>query len=101
MAFTSETKKELENYISGHLPNKEWYESHFYPFIENKSLRDRLIVEFINARKIYKFFEGLQASDELLLAQIKTQVTLIYWLLIILRVFVSVKAGRSHLLLIS
>ena len=32
MAFTSETKKELENYISGHLPNKEWYESHFYPF---------------------------------------------------------------------
>ena len=44
MAFTSETKKELENYISGHLPNKEWYESHFYPFIENKSLRDRLIV---------------------------------------------------------
>ena len=28
MAFTSETKKELENYISGHLPNKEWYESH-------------------------------------------------------------------------
>lgn len=25
MAFTSETKKELENYISGHLPNKEWY----------------------------------------------------------------------------
>lgn len=42
--------------------------------IENKSLRDRLIVEFINARKIYKFFEGLQASDELLLAQIKTQV---------------------------
>lgn len=40
MAFTSETKKELENYISGHLPNKEWYESHFYPFIENKSLRD-------------------------------------------------------------
>ena len=74
MAFTSETKKELENYISGHLPNKEWYESHFYPFIENKSLRDRLIVEFINARKIYKFFEGLQASDELLLAQIKTQV---------------------------
>ena len=54
MAFTSETKKELENYISGHLPNKEWYESHFYPFIENKSLRDRLIVEFINARKIYK-----------------------------------------------
>ena len=37
MAFTSETKKELENYISGHLPNKEWYESHFYPFIENKS----------------------------------------------------------------
>lgn len=51
MAFTSETKKELENYISGHLPNKEWYESHFYPFIENKSLRDRLIVEFINARK--------------------------------------------------
>lgn len=35
MAFTSETKKELENYISGHLPNKEWYESHFYPSRKN------------------------------------------------------------------
>ena len=38
MAFTSETKKELENYISGHLPNKEWYESHFYPFIGKRQI---------------------------------------------------------------
>lgn len=51
MAFTSETKKELENYISGHLPNKEWYESHFYPFIENKSLRDRLIGRIYKCEK--------------------------------------------------
>jgi len=54
-------------------------------------LRDRLIVEFINARKIYKFFEGLQASDELLLAQIKTQVIM----------YVSIQeAGRNTYLIL-
>lgn len=74
MAFDIELKKEIENYILSDLPNKDWYEIHFYPFIKKEDLRNRLIIEYKNARYIYKFFEGLQASDDLLLAQIKTQV---------------------------
>lgn len=74
MAFSAELQSEIRNYVYSHLPDEEWYDTHFYSFIRDKGLRDRLIVEFKNARIIYKIFEGLQASDELLLAQIKTQV---------------------------
>jgi hypothetical protein len=60
--------------VYGHLPREEWYEKRFYTFIKNANLRERLIIEYKNSRVIYKIFEGLQAKDELLLAQIKTQV---------------------------
>lgn len=74
MSFSEELNEEIRDYIYGHLPSDEWYDKKFYTFIKNKTLRDRLIIEFKNARIIYKIFEGLQAKDELLLAQIKTQV---------------------------
>ncbi len=74
MAFPNKVKEEIREYVYGHLPDESWYDQHFYPFIKNTSLRDRLIVEFKNARVIYKIFEGIQAENELLLAQIKTQV---------------------------
>ncbi len=56
------------------LPLESWYEKNFFPFVKNETLRNRLLVEFKNARIIYKIFEGLQAQNELLLAQVKTQV---------------------------
>lgn len=74
MAFRIALKEEIEKYILGHLPNEEWYNEHFYPFIDDLKLRERLIIEYKNARAIYKFFEGMQAENELLLAQIKIQV---------------------------
>ncbi|QDQ03510.1 hypothetical protein FOH38_22775 [Lysinibacillus fusiformis] len=67
-------QEEIRKYTYSHLPNESWYETNFYPFIEDIEMRERLKTEFINARVIYKIFEGLQAKDELLLAQIKTQV---------------------------
>ncbi|PFE48188.1 hypothetical protein CN318_29745 [Bacillus cereus] len=74
MPFESNLQEEIIKYVYGHLPNEEWYEKKFYPFITNNELRTRLITEFKNSRVIYKIFEGLQATDELLLAQVKTQV---------------------------
>ena len=74
MPFIKELSKEINNYINNDLPNEDWYNIKFYPFIKNRTLRERLIVEFKNARKIYKIFEGLQAKKDLLLAQIKIQV---------------------------
>ncbi|MDB5055736.1 MAG: hypothetical protein JWM44_3786 [Bacilli bacterium] len=74
MPFSIKLSDEVKNYIYGHLPEKQWYDEKYYPFIKDTKLRDRLIIEFKNGRIIYKLFEGLQASDELLLAQIKTQV---------------------------
>ncbi|WP_394862839.1 hypothetical protein [Paraclostridium bifermentans] len=74
MAFSVDLTDKINEYIYGHLPKEEWYNENFYPFIKNVELRERLIVEFKNARVIYKIFEGLQAENELLLAQIKTQV---------------------------
>lgn len=72
--FETKLQEEIIKYAYGHLPNEEWYDKNFYPFILNQELRSRLITEFKNSRVIYKIFEGLQATDELLLAQIKTQV---------------------------
>lgn len=74
MPFEMELQSKIRDYVYGHLPKESWYETNFYPFIEDSNLRERLKTEFINARVIYKMFEGLQATDELLLAQIKTQV---------------------------
>lgn len=76
MPFPDEVQKSIRKYVYGHLPDDSWYDAHFYPFIQDDALRDRLIIEFKNARVIYKIFEGLQAEKELLLAQIKTQVVM-------------------------
>ncbi|PUB09924.1 hypothetical protein [Paenisporosarcina sp. OV554] len=76
MAFSKELTVQITQYVYGHLPKEEWYEKNFFPFIQDVELRNRLIVEFKNSRVIYKIFEGLQAKNELLLAQIKTQVVM-------------------------
>jgi hypothetical protein len=76
MPFPYELQKSIREYVYGHLPDDSWYDAHFYPFIQDAELRDRLIIEFKNARVIYKIFEGLQAEKELLLSQIKTQVVM-------------------------
>ncbi|WP_199868554.1 hypothetical protein [Virgibacillus senegalensis] len=74
MPFSEDLQEKILEYVYGHLPRDEWYEDKFYTFIADETLRKRLIVEYENSRVIYKIFEGLQAKDELLLAQIKTQV---------------------------
>lgn len=74
MPFEPELKTNIISYALRDLPNEEWHNKNFFPFITDTVLRNRLIIEFNNARIIYKIFEGLQAEDSLLLAQVKTQV---------------------------
>ncbi|MEC3885508.1 hypothetical protein VKA52_17450 [Halobacillus sp. HZG1] len=74
MPFSEELQNEIMDYAYGHLPSTKWYDENFYTFINDSNLRNRLIIEYKNCRVIYKIFEGLQAKEELLLAQIKTQV---------------------------
>lgn len=74
MPFPIDLKEKISDYVNLTLPTDEWYENNLFTFISEKTLRARLITEHKNARIIYKFFEGLGAEDDLLLAQIKTQV---------------------------
>ncbi|HFQ5013732.1 TPA: hypothetical protein ACGUQA_004648, partial [Vibrio vulnificus] len=73
MAFEIETKKQIQNYIEGHLADWDWHQARFN-IISDETLRDRLADEFMSARYIYKLLEGMAADDWLLRAQIRIQV---------------------------
>ena len=73
MPFDEQTKNTIEHYINLIIPNDEWYEKEF-DFILDDVIKKRIIKEFRNARKIYKFFEGMQSKDEFLEAEVRVQI---------------------------
>lgn len=73
MAFNEKLKKEINDYCNNHLPEEDWYENEF-DFIQNESLRNRIIKEFRSIRFAYKLYEGLGASEENLLFEIRSQI---------------------------
>ena len=73
MPFKSEVQNYVINYYEQHLPNDKWLDDN-YDFIENIDLRERIKIEFKNARIVYKLFEGLQAKGQLLLAEVRLQI---------------------------
>lgn len=73
MSFKPEIQEYINEYCKKHLPDEEWLEKQF-DFIKNINLKNRIIIEFKNARYIYKLFEGLNATDELLLAEVRLQI---------------------------
>lgn len=73
MPFEKEIKDSIMSYCLRDLPSENWYDSAF-DFVKDRVLKARLISEFKNARFIYKFFEGMAAEDELLLAEVRMQV---------------------------
>ncbi|MFC6860383.1 hypothetical protein [Zunongwangia atlantica] len=73
MPFQEEIKQEIQEYITKHLPEENWFEG-FFDFIDDDKLRERLSEEFKAIRYIYKFFEGIQADDWLKNAQIRIQI---------------------------
>lgn len=75
MAFQEKIKEHIYEYCQRHLPSDEWYNNEF-DFIQDKNLQKWIIVEFKNVRQIYKIFEGLAAWDELLLAEVRLQISM-------------------------
>lgn len=73
MPFKEELIEQIDEYVTGHLPDDEWYEGYF-SFIKDEVLSKRLEKEFKTIRYIYKILEGLKSTDELQLAQIRIQV---------------------------
>jgi len=73
MAFEDDVKNYINTYVEGHLPDKVEIDKQFL-YIQDSDLRSRISKEYYIARYVYKFFEGMNAKDELLDAEIRLQV---------------------------
>ena len=73
MALSEEIRNIIYNYCYNHLPKDSWYESEF-EFIEDNLLKQRLIQEFKNIRFAYKLYEGIEASEENMIFEIRSQI---------------------------
>lgn len=75
MAFPTELKKEVENYMNKHHPNKAWWEQYFdIQFVSDIDLAERLVKEMMAIRTVYQLLEWLRAKNELLRVQTKIQI---------------------------
>lgn len=73
MAFSKEMKNEIEAYCSNHLAPDEWYENAFC-FIQDYELKNRIIAEFKAIRFAYKLYEGIGATGENLMFEVRNQI---------------------------
>lgn len=73
MPFELKIKNYINKYCENHLPDELWMENEF-DFIKDQDLKKRIIIEFKNARFLYKLFEGLNVKDELQLAEVRLQI---------------------------
>ena len=73
MAFSEKLKNEIELYCNNHLPQDSWYENEF-SFIQSLDLKNRIITEFKAIRFAYKLYEGIEATNENLLFEVRNQI---------------------------
>lgn len=73
MAFSKELKNEIELYCFSHLATDSWYENEFC-FIQDIELRNRIIAEFKAIRFAYKLYEGIEATGENLMFEVRNQI---------------------------
>lgn len=73
MPFSAELQAAVNEYVTGHLPDNEFYEANF-DFMHDAELAERVADEFKAARYIYKLLEGLEAEGWLRRAQVKSQI---------------------------
>lgn len=73
MAFSEKLKDEIELYCNNHLPQDSWYENEF-AFIQDLDLKNRIITEFKAIRFAYKLYEGIEATNENLLFEVRNQI---------------------------
>lgn len=73
MAFSQEIKNEIELYCNNHLASDSWYENEFC-FIQDMELKNRIITEFKAIRFAYKLYEGIEATGENLIFEVRNQI---------------------------
>ena len=72
MPFCGHLKDAVMSYCESDLP-EHGANQKMFSFILDKDLKDRIVAELEGARFAYKLFEGLQASDELMRFQVRSQ----------------------------
>lgn len=73
MPLSENVKKAVYDYCNNHLADDQWYQNEF-DFIEDDSLRTRIIQEFKGIRFAYKLYEGINATDENLIFEVRHQI---------------------------
>lgn len=74
MPLPKNLQNEIYQYCANHLPNNDsWYEKQF-EFVEDSVLRQRLAREFQAIRFAYKLYEGINANEENMLFEIRSQI---------------------------
>lgn len=73
MPLTKEIQNAVYLYCNNHLADEAWYNEEF-EFIEDESLRKRLVEEFRGIRFAYKLYEGIEAKGENLIFEIRHQI---------------------------
>lgn len=73
MPLNKEIKKAVYDYCNNHLAEESWYENEF-DFIQDEKLKKRIVEEFKGIRFAYKLYEGIEASDENLIFEIRHQI---------------------------
>ena len=78
MAFDQSIQKEIYTYCNNHLPDNTFYEGTF-DFIQDPNLKQRIIDEYKGIRFAYKLYEGIEATDENLLFEVRHQILSYAW----------------------
>lgn len=73
MAFSEELREEIEHYCTNHLAEDSWYSNEFC-FIQDEVLKNRIAAEFKAVRFAYKLYEGLEATHENLMFEVRNQI---------------------------
>ncbi|MCD7734153.1 MAG: hypothetical protein LUH48_03290 [Clostridiales bacterium] len=73
MAFSEKLKSEIIIYCNKHLPTDSWYDNEF-SFIRDVELKKRLIAEFKAIRFAYKLYEGIEATGENQMFEVRNQI---------------------------
>ena len=73
MPFSEQVRTTIYDYCENHLADEAWYNNEF-DFIEESTIRKRIIEEFKGIRFAYKLYEGISATDENRIFEVRHQI---------------------------
>jgi hypothetical protein len=73
MPFSEQLRTAIVDYCKNHLADEDWYNNEFV-FIEDDTIRKRIIEEFKGIRFAYKLYEGLGATGGNLVFEVRHQI---------------------------